>query len=281
MKTQIIPEASETIITRPYTVYCHTNIYNNKKYIGITCQQNLNGRWRNGEGYKYNSKFYADIRQFGWDSFLHEILFSQLSQVDAKQLERQLILEYDLTNELFGYNVLRGGQGTQRYSTQAEADEAQRISKNKSHQKKRKDPAYKALEEMQRKQKIEKIYSDQDLYLQYRELQNSKRHHAYNRPETKEAILRVNREYKRRALLDPVKKQQFAEASHKSMTKVNQVREQLKLLYAEVPNLFLENEVSIVFAKHKGGGAYVCNSYKKLSELIGIITKRQERKEEI
>ena len=38
-----------------YTLYVHTNIENKKVYIGIT-GKDTEERWRDGEGYKYNSK---------------------------------------------------------------------------------------------------------------------------------------------------------------------------------------------------------------------------------
>lgn len=37
---------------KKWTIYCHINKINNKRYIGQTDQQNLNKRWQNGNGYK-------------------------------------------------------------------------------------------------------------------------------------------------------------------------------------------------------------------------------------
>ena len=48
-----------------FYVYIHTNKINNKKYIGITCQ-NPSKRWRNGNGYK-NGYFAKAIKKYGWD----------------------------------------------------------------------------------------------------------------------------------------------------------------------------------------------------------------------
>ena len=50
---------------KKFTVYMHTNRLNNKKYIGITCQDPKK-RWRNGKGYK-NGYFASAINKYGWD----------------------------------------------------------------------------------------------------------------------------------------------------------------------------------------------------------------------
>ena len=67
-----------------YTVYCHTSP-NGKKYVGISL--NPEKRWNKGEGYKKNYLFYPDIKLYGWDNFKHEILYTNLSIEEAKELE--------------------------------------------------------------------------------------------------------------------------------------------------------------------------------------------------
>ena len=89
-----------------YIVYKHTNKVNGKVYIGITCQT-PEQRWRSGLGYKDQSKFYGAILKYGWDGFLHEILYSNLSQKDAYDLEVKLIEQFDSINN--GYNIQTGG----------------------------------------------------------------------------------------------------------------------------------------------------------------------------
>lgn len=79
-----------------YCVYCHTNKINGKKYIGITSQKPEH-RWRNGEGYKNNEYFYHSIQKYGWHNFSHEILYTDLSKIEAENLEIKLIAEYDTT----------------------------------------------------------------------------------------------------------------------------------------------------------------------------------------
>lgn len=91
-----------------YTVYVHTDP-DNKKYVGIT-KRDPEDRWKNGYGYatNSNSKFYDAIRDIGWENFTHEIIATNLLKEDAEQLERELISQYDSTNEMCGYNFLDG-----------------------------------------------------------------------------------------------------------------------------------------------------------------------------
>lgn len=93
-----------------FVVYCHTNKINGKRYIGITSQE-LNQRFRNGKGYKSSPHFDHAIQKYGWDNFEHEILFSGLTESDAKEKEIELIKKYHTTNSLFGYNITPGGEG--------------------------------------------------------------------------------------------------------------------------------------------------------------------------
>lgn len=91
-----------------YVVYKHTNKINKKVYIGITKYgDNPNYRWKNGMGYQANKKFFSDIIKFGWDNFSHEILESNLNEVQALTKERFYIEKYDCVNN--GYNNSYGG----------------------------------------------------------------------------------------------------------------------------------------------------------------------------
>lgn len=92
---------------KDYYLYKHTNLINGKCYIGITCQT-PEQRWRSGLGYKDQSKFYGAILKYGWNSFSHEILYKNLSQEEAYNLEKKLIAEYDSIEN--GYNIQQGGE---------------------------------------------------------------------------------------------------------------------------------------------------------------------------
>lgn len=94
---------------RTYTLYIHINKLNGKKYVGIT-NEPLNRRWRNGNGYKQNSHFYAAIQKYGWDNFYHIAAIENLSQNDACMLERLFIAIYKSTDRKFGYNSTSGGE---------------------------------------------------------------------------------------------------------------------------------------------------------------------------
>jgi group I intron endonuclease len=93
---------------KKYSVYCHTNKINNKKYIGITSQKPQN-RWRNGNGYRNNEHFFRAIQKYGWHNFSHEILYVDLSQEDAEKIEIKLIREWETFNNDKGYNIEFGG----------------------------------------------------------------------------------------------------------------------------------------------------------------------------
>lgn len=94
---------------KKFTIYKHTNKINKKVYIGITCQL-PKYRWgSNGQGYNNSPHFYSAIQKYGWDNFEHEILYSDLTESEAKQLEINLIEQYQARNPQFGYNSQTGG----------------------------------------------------------------------------------------------------------------------------------------------------------------------------
>ena len=87
----------------------HTNLTNNKKYVGIT-KVSETTRWNNGNGYKDNEKFYPDIKKYGWENgFLHEIIKENLSYKDARELERYYIEKYNSVSN--GYNKVNFNLG--------------------------------------------------------------------------------------------------------------------------------------------------------------------------
>lgn len=94
-----------------YTVYCHENLSNHKKYVGITC--NIpSKRWgTNGNRYSECPHFWHAIQKYGWDQFDHQILFTDLTEREAKEKEIELISEWNLTDPDYGYNIRPGGDG--------------------------------------------------------------------------------------------------------------------------------------------------------------------------
>ena len=94
-----------------YTIYAHKNQINGKIYIGQTCQEKLNDRWKNGHGYKTCTYFYKAIQKYGWDNFDHLILEQgNWTPEEANEKEQYYIQKYDSTNPQKGYNILKGEQ---------------------------------------------------------------------------------------------------------------------------------------------------------------------------
>ena len=91
-----------------YTVYCHTNKHNGKKYVGVTSQSPYD-RWQNGKHYNRHRRFWEDIERYGWEEFTHEILYTGLTEQEASYEEKRLIEKWDLTNPEYGYNTFNGG----------------------------------------------------------------------------------------------------------------------------------------------------------------------------
>jgi group I intron endonuclease len=93
-----------------WTLYCHKNKINDKRYFGITCQQ-PEKRWMNGHGYSRKLSIGRAIDKYGWNNFEHIIIFKNLIESDAKKLERIYIAMYETQSEKYGYNLTCGGDG--------------------------------------------------------------------------------------------------------------------------------------------------------------------------
>lgn len=95
-----------------WTVYIH-QFPNNKYYVGIT-SMTVNQRWgENGIGYK-NQPIYNAIKKYGWEHINHEIFATHLTEQEAKNIEKILILKLNSFNQ--GYNYTYGGDGILKYS---------------------------------------------------------------------------------------------------------------------------------------------------------------------
>lgn len=93
--------------TLKYIVYKHTSP-SGKVYIGIT-KNSPDYRWKHGDGYKTQKIFARAIKKYGWNNFLHEILFENLSHDEACKKEIELINFYKL--QKLSYNQTDGGDG--------------------------------------------------------------------------------------------------------------------------------------------------------------------------
>lgn len=101
-----------------YTVYKHTNLINNKVYIGQTSYANPEKRWgKYGQKYSTCTFFYSAILKYGWDNFNHEILETNLTSEEANEKEKYYINLYKSNQEDFGYNLTSGGEQGKTLST--------------------------------------------------------------------------------------------------------------------------------------------------------------------
>lgn len=91
-----------------FTVYCHVNKINGKRYVGIT-KQNPEIRWHSGNGYNNSEYFWRAIKKYGWRNFEHKILYENLTKEEAERVEIQLIAEWKTTDRAYGYNIANGG----------------------------------------------------------------------------------------------------------------------------------------------------------------------------
>lgn len=98
---------------KEYCVYVHTNKANGKRYVGITSML-PEKRWANGHGYRSNVLFYRAIQKYGWESFKHSVLFDGLTREEAYAKEIELISTFKASNPRFGYNIDKGGNGSNR-----------------------------------------------------------------------------------------------------------------------------------------------------------------------
>ena len=96
-----------------YVVYKHINKENGYVYVGITKHENPNKRWCNGHGYKHCIKFYNAILKYGWDNFIHEVMYVD-SKEEAINKEVELISYYK--NLGISYNIANGGEGADAMS---------------------------------------------------------------------------------------------------------------------------------------------------------------------
>lgn len=122
-----------------YCIYIHTNLINNKVYIGKAIYPPTHRWGQNGNGYKNCPRFWSAILHYGWDNFSHDILEKDLSKEEADNKEIFYIQQYNSTNLDKGYNLTQGGTGgnthlawsekrKQDYSEKCKQENIRRIS---------------------------------------------------------------------------------------------------------------------------------------------------------
>ena len=97
-----------------FIVYQHINKKNGFVYVGITrYAKNPNKRWRSGEAYYPNKKFYNAIKKYGWDNFDHFCEYVSSRDI-AVEREKELIKYYKEGG--VSYNIANGGDGADAVS---------------------------------------------------------------------------------------------------------------------------------------------------------------------
>lgn len=139
-----------------YKLYIH-EFPNGKAYVGIT-SQDVEARWRRGEGYK-NQFVYKAILKYGWDEILHRVLISGMTKEEAEEKEMYYISALKTNRLEYGYNVANGGNcyGTHSEETKRKIAEsnAKRVCTEETRRKIRQGNIGKTLTEEQ-KEKISK-----------------------------------------------------------------------------------------------------------------------------
>ena len=115
------------VMKENYKVYMHI-FPNGKKYIGIT-KQSLKERFDSGYGYRVSPMKNA-IQKYGWKNVEHKLLFENLGKEEAYQKEIELIELYKTTDIKYGYNISKGGSGSNGCVPSMET----RLKMSKAHQ---------------------------------------------------------------------------------------------------------------------------------------------------
>lgn len=95
---------------RSHCLYAHINKVNNKVYFGIT-RERPKDRWGRGSGYKKGTHIKSAIDKYGWDSFNHIVIISNLTHNEALRLEEYFIKTFRTQDKSIGYNIDSGGKG--------------------------------------------------------------------------------------------------------------------------------------------------------------------------
>ncbi len=115
-----------------HSIYLITNLINQKVYVGVS--SNPVKRWnrhKSNAQRKQNHPLYNSINKHGLENFKFEIILNNLTELQAYQNEKELIIKYDSINK--GFNLSSGGigGGTGIKRTESEKQRLSEIGKNK------------------------------------------------------------------------------------------------------------------------------------------------------
>jgi|SRR5271157_4543078 len=96
-----------------YTVYCVTNMRNDKVYVGQTGQHYVSDRWKKHlflarKG--VDTHFYRALRKYGPGVFVKQVLSTAETVDEVNNLERLWIILLRANDRTYGYNVTVGGE---------------------------------------------------------------------------------------------------------------------------------------------------------------------------
>jgi group I intron endonuclease len=95
---------------KTYSIYIYTNKISGKFYIGQSCNPKMRHYSHKSEALRgSNTIFHKAIRKYRFDNFEFDILESNLSKIEADNLEIRLIALYNTRDKKCGYNQLKGG----------------------------------------------------------------------------------------------------------------------------------------------------------------------------
>lgn len=95
-----------------WSVYIHL-FPNNKTYVGITSDMPIIRWGKDGSGYK-GQVVYSAIQKYGWNNIEHIIFASNLTRLEANNME--ILLIEKLNSYIEGYNQTFGGEGKTKYT---------------------------------------------------------------------------------------------------------------------------------------------------------------------
>ncbi len=159
----------------------------NKVYIGIT-SQDPQKRWGKGCNYKKHKYFYSAIQKYGWENIKHEILFSNLTETEAKKKEIELIAKYESTDKNFGYNLTQGGDGVKGYIPTEETKEKIKNTLKRMYE----DPEFRERQRLTKPRGEKHHYYGKCLSAEHRERLKASHLGKKRGPHTQETIKKIS-----------------------------------------------------------------------------------------
>ena len=237
-----------------FIVYMHVNKINQKKYIGITSQKPEH-RW-GPKGCHYSSQYFAKaIKKYGWDNFDHFILCEDLEEDEAKEMEIALIAKHNANDSDFGYNCTIGGDGVTKYYTDEERKLAIRESGARSRARVRANPE-------KHKQRLEQMREFKKQY--------------YEDPVMHEKLLAANQRCHLAKRSTPEGRADDNAATYKIKCEVKQIRNELRNLYEQHPELFTEEDYHFIFDRRQTPNKSWVFVYNSKTTLYNILVRVKE-----